>query len=389
MHFPFVHVSSVKDASVRIDTMRFSHILEASDLIDLTQFLARTAFVISHKSESIDTLLGVIWYLPINSPTLIITNCAEHEFPALRAALLERIESNRSVYLVHQKDELIARFFAERGVQAILGANNKVINGKGEGMYIGALMAALLEYPEWIVFYDADNFVPSALLEYTLAMGRLFVQQQLVVATNHGEEVPYLHNVRICWSSKPTTGGPIVPGVLGRCTRTVSPLVTDLIREWFDIQDLAVISSNAGEQGFTMSTMRSLHFSSGYSVETFHMLDLLSHAHAARIQGAQSNVQIHQYQAQSPHFHEKGDESHIKKMISDSLGCFEYFRDKLSTSLQQRIECVYRELDLEYNVPVVYPTVDELLSEETAFPVHHYLLSQPEFAFLEQEAMCG
>jgi hypothetical protein len=50
---------------------------------------------------------------------------------------------------------------------------------------------------------------------------------------------------------------------------------------------------------------------------------------------------------------------------------------------------VYRELDLEYNVPVVYPTVDELLSEETAFPVHHYLLSQPEFAFLEQEAMCG
>jgi mannosyl-3-phosphoglycerate synthase len=374
---------------MKIDTMRFSHILEASDLIDLTRFLAHTAFVISHKSESIDTLLAVIWYLPINSPTLIITNCSEHEFPALRATLLERVEPNRRVYVVHQKDEQVARLFAERGVQTILGADSKVINGKGEGMYIGALMAALLEYPEWIVFYDADNFVPSALLEYTLAMGRLFVQQRLTVATKQDEEVPYLHNVRICWSSKPTAGGPIVPGVLGRCTSTVSPLVTELIREWFDIHDLTVISSNAGEQGFTMKTMRSLHFSSGYSVETFHMLDLLSHAHNARKQGAQADIQIHQYQAQSPHFHEKGDESHIKKMIADSLGCFEYFRDKLSTSLQQRIESVYRELDLEYRVPVVYPTVNELLCDGADFPVHHYLLSEPEFVFVEQEAVCG
>ena len=70
-----VCTSCVKDASVNIDTVRFSHILEANGLYDLNYFLARTAFVISHKSESIETLLGVVWYLPINSPILIITNC--------------------------------------------------------------------------------------------------------------------------------------------------------------------------------------------------------------------------------------------------------------------------------------------------------------------------
>lgn len=374
---------------MKIDTMRFSHILEASDLNDISHFLARTAFVISHKSESVDTLLGVLWYLPINSPTLIITNCSLTEFPELQRGLIERLEPNRQVYLVHQKDENIASFFAEHGVQAILGPDRRVINGKGEGMYIGALIAALLGYPQWIVFYDADNFVPSALLEYTLAMGRLFVQQQMMTAALNGEEVQNMHNIRICWSSKPTLGGPVTPGVLGRCTRTVSPLVTELIRAWFGIDDHTIISSNAGEQGFTMSTMRTLHFSSGYSVETFHLLDLLSQARTLDREGKQGQILLHQYQAQSPHFHEKGDESHIKKMISDSLGCFAHFNDELPVTLKQQIRAIYEEQELEFRLPLVYPTINELLQERNTLSMNDYLLFISEPAFVEQEAMCG
>ncbi len=283
---------------MNIDTVRFSHILEANGLYDLNHFLARTAFVISHKSESIETLLGVVWYLPINSPILIITNCPENEKEDLSRNLAARVGIERQVYLIHQKDETVARFFADHDVNAILGIDGKVINGKGEGMYIGALIASLLDYPEWIVFYDADNFLPSALLEYTLAMGRLFMQQRVNTALC-GEDIQQLHNIRICWPSKPAFDDPIAPKVMGRCTRTISPLFTELIGEWFGIHDQTIISSNAGEQGFTLQSAQSLHFTSGYSVETFQFLDLLCHAHNATLQARPEQILLQQYQAQS------------------------------------------------------------------------------------------
>jgi mannosyl-3-phosphoglycerate synthase len=376
----------VKDANVNIDTMRFSHLLEADGLYDLNLFLARTAFVIAHKNESLATLLGVIWYLPVNSPILIVTNCAEIEKEKLAQALTEQLAHHPHVYLIHQKDEQIARFFAEHNVHSILDASGRVANGKGEGMYIGALLASLLGYPEWIVFYDADNFVPSALLEYTLAMSRLFMQAQ-ASSPIHAAKKQDLHNVRICWSSKPTLGAASIPiGEMGRCTRIVSPLLTELIAQWF-ARDCTVISSNAGEQGFTMEAIRTLRFSSGYSVETFLFLDLLAHALTSDEQS--QHVILQQYQAQSPHFHEKGDEEHVKHMIADSLGSFYYFREQFSPRLRQQIERIYWEMELEFRFPTVYPSLQELAVEKDEVFTNQYRLSEKRPVFAGQEDLCG
>ncbi|HTI13208.1 MAG TPA: mannosyl-3-phosphoglycerate synthase [Dictyobacter sp.] len=370
-----------------IDTVRFSHILEANGLYDLNQFLTRTAFIISHKNESLETLVSVIWYLPVESPVLILTNCSESERDELRQNLAERLVRHQHVYFIHQKDETIARFFAEHGVYTILGSDGKVLNGKGEGMYIGALIASLLNYPEWIVFFDADNFVPSALLEYTFAMGRLFLQERVSTALD-ASEVQHLHNVRICWSSKPTLGGPIVPGVLGRCTRVVSPLVAGLVEEWFGLYDSNMISSNAGEQGFSMVTAQELHFSSGYSVETFQLLDLLSRAHHSDLIAQPERVLLQQYQAQSPHFHEKGDEEHINRMIADSLGCFEHFKDELPASVKALVEQTYEQLQLDFRLPIVYPTIRELLRDQHILFADAYKISgQKDTIFAQQEAV--
>jgi mannosyl-3-phosphoglycerate synthase len=171
---------------VNIDTVRFSHILEAESLYDLNYFFAHTAFVIAHKSERIETLLSVIWYLPVNSPVLVVTNCSEIEKEALKQGLARHLTDSRQIYLIHQKDERIARFFAEHGVDTILGPDGKVVDGKGEGMYIGALIASLLKSPQWMVFYDADNFVPNALLEYTLAMSKLYKHIKRMIADSLG-----------------------------------------------------------------------------------------------------------------------------------------------------------------------------------------------------------
>ncbi|GCE14753.1 mannosyl-3-phosphoglycerate synthase [Tengunoibacter tsumagoiensis] len=374
---------------MNIDTVRFSHILEADQLYDLNDFFAHTAFVISHKSERLETLLGVIWYLPINSPILIVTNCSEIEKEALTRELTLRL-THRQVYLIHQKDELVARFFDRQGVQAILGCDGKVRNGKGEGMYIGALFAALLTTPRWLVFYDADNFVPNALLEYTLAMSKLFLQEQSSRLPERADSL-YLHNVRICWSSKPSLGSKeLTAGLVGRCTRMVSPLMDSLVQTWFGSHHQPIISSNAGEQGFTMETIQRLQFSSGYSVETFQQLDLFSHALSAHNYQS-GRVVFQQYQAQSPHFHEKGDEEHIRRMIAESLGCFALFPQLLTPTLEQQLETLYTEMELTPREPIVYPALQTLCINAHELSAQHYRLREPIafYAGNEQEELCG
>src|SRR5260370_18253916 len=249
----------MESQNVNIDTIQFSHILETEELQNLHDFLSHSVFVISHKNEKVKTLLEVLWYLPLNSPIIIVTNCQDSEREDLTNELKLSLAHHERIYLVHQKEEAIARLFETYGVYHILGEDGKVIDGKGEGMYIGALCAYQLGYPRWIIFYDADNFVPSALLEYTLAMRRLFIPATPAVSyqvsdalaigeLERGRATPDLHNVRICWSSKPKLGSrKLHEQLLGRCTRVVSPLFNTLLQECFGIRDYAITSSNAGE----------------------------------------------------------------------------------------------------------------------------------------------
>ena len=56
----------------------------------------------------------------------------------------------------------MAHFFRAGGVHQILDPDGSIVDGKGEGMYIGTLCALLLGDPQWVIFFDADNLVPSA-----------------------------------------------------------------------------------------------------------------------------------------------------------------------------------------------------------------------------------
>jgi hypothetical protein len=354
-----------------LDTVQLSHILETGDFQNLHFFLSRTAFVISHKSENVKTLREVLWYLPLNSPIIIVTNCQEGEKENLMNELKLELAHHQKIYLVHQKEATIAHLFATYGVFHILGKDSKVIDGKGEGMYIGTFCAYQLGYPRWVIFYDADNFVPSALLEYTLAMSRLFMStpsSPLAIERDTTNNVMLsvakyldadLHNVRICWSSKPDLKKVRLDSrILGRWTRVVSPLFNQLLEGWFGINGCDIISSNAGEQGMTIETALSLRFSSGFSVETFQLLDLLFHAHKRR--GGASRILLQQYLSKSPHFHEKKGDKHIKKMIEESLGSFYYFEEWLPDNVKRQLSLVYDELYLNFVIPKLYPPLQDL-----------------------------
>jgi mannosyl-3-phosphoglycerate synthase len=371
---------------MNIDTVQFSHILETSDLPNLHFFLSRTVFVISHKNEKVKTLREVLWYLPLNSPIIIVTNCQESEKEELTNELKLELTHHQKIYLVHQKEEAIARLFEMYGVCQILGKDGKVIDGKGEGMYIGTLCAYQLGYPRWIIFYDADNFVPSALLEYTLAMSRLFMSAPSSALASERDITDNvilsiakhldadLHNVRICWSSKPELKNVrLDTRILGRCTRVVSPLFNELLEGWFGMQSCEITSSNAGEQGMTVKTALSLRFSSGFSVETLQLIDLLFQAQKRK--GGAGRVLLQQYLSKSPHFHEKKGDKHIKKMIEESLGSFFHFEESLPDNVKRQLRLVYDELRLNFVVPKLYPPLQDLRIKRIERFMDQYSLS--------------
>jgi mannosyl-3-phosphoglycerate synthase len=272
----------------------------------------------------------VLWYLPGDSPVIVVTNCPEENLASIKSAIQDSLVGHKKIFMVHQKDERVAHLFGTHGVEHILGYDGKVLDGKGEGMYIGTLFAALLGYPQWIVFYDADNIVPCALLEYTLAMGRLF----LAVHPAYENRMPaFLHNVRICWSSKPSlTSGKLEENVLGRCTRVISPLFHDILENWLGVRNYLVSSSNAGEQGMTMTTAKALRFSSGFSVETFQLLDFFS------------------------------------------LGSFFIFRHCIPQSVEDQIYRLIDDLHLHVTSPLIYPSLDSLDLSGDEELVNHYRL---------------
>lgn len=376
---------ALRSKYVNIDTVRLSHILETDEFVGLNYFLTHTAFVVCHKSESLEILLGVLWYLPVNSPIIVVTNCPENELGEIKRSLAEHLLRHTRMYLVHQKDATMAQFFRDRGVHHILAPSGTVVDGKGEGMYIGTLCALLLGYPQWVIFFDADNFVPSALLEYTFAMGRLFLSAPVTSYAYAGSDAlvadgraqggsdHVLHNVRICWASKPDLGNRnLYEKVLGRCTSVVSPLLNFLLEDRFGMRDSSISASNAGEQGMTINTARSLRFSSGFSVETFQLLDFLSKAASRHTRSAI----LQQYQSKSPHFHDKKGDEHIRRMIAESLGSFFLFEKFLSRKVRRQVWQVYQDLDLELIYPAVYPALKDLPVQTDESFVDRYKLFQ-------------
>lgn len=140
-------------------------VLFSTRLERFDSLFSRAAFVISQKDEPIKTLLGVLACLPAHSPVVISSNCPLHSFAQLKQGLA-LASGGRDVFLVHQKDPLLAALLRDRGVFHILGHDDGlVVNGKGEEMYVGTLCTMLLDpQPQWVIYYDADNQAPAALL---------------------------------------------------------------------------------------------------------------------------------------------------------------------------------------------------------------------------------
>ena len=108
----------------------------------------------------------------------------------------------------------------------------------------------------------------------------------------------------------------------------------------------------------TIKTATTLRFSSGFSIETFQLLDLLSHAIGRK--DFAERIILQQYLSRSPHFHEKKGDEHIKRMIEESLGCFFHFEAFLPDTVKWQLQEIYDEQRLKLVYPLVYPPIKDL-----------------------------
>ena len=120
----------------------------------------------------------------------------------------------------------------------------------------------------------------------------------------------------------------------------------------------------------TIHTAATVRFSSGFSVETLQLLDLCYKALASS--GSRSKVLLQQYQSQSPHFHTKKDDEHIRHMIAVSLGSFLVFQADLPPRVEDHLLRVRDELRLDLACPRVYPPLRSLDLEGDEGFVRHY-----------------
>ena len=121
-----------------------------------------------------------------------------------------------------------------------------------------------------------------------------------------------------------------------------------------------------------MAAATALRFSSGFSIETFQLLELAFTS--ARRPGVTARVHLQQYLSGSPHLHEKKDEGHIRGMIAESLGSFLAFRRHLPPCLLSRIAELASELDINLTRPATYPAIRRLpLGRHGEFPAQFRL----------------
>jgi mannosyl-3-phosphoglycerate synthase len=318
------------------------------------------AVVIPIRGERIKLIQGVLTGIPNHCLIIAVSNSPRQpvdRFAMERDAILGYCQlTNKQAIVVHQKDAAIADAFRQMGgriSQDILsGRDGLVRSGKAEGMVVATLLAWLMGR-RYIGFVDADNYFPGAVLEYIHEYAAGFAMSQSKYAMT-----------RIAWHSKPK----IVEETLffakwGRTSRNTNRLLNMLLTEYTGFETEIIKTGNAGEHALTMDLALTLRYSSGYSVEPYHYINLFEQF--GGIEGTSlskelilERVDVFQVESRNPHMHdtEKG-EAHIDEMtyaasqvIHDSPIC----PAKLKKTLRREMRAMNERLERKPPGPIRY-----------------------------------
>lgn len=283
---------------------------------DLSDMEKRMAIVVPCKDEKRKVIDGVLSGIPHNCLIILVSN-SDRE-PVDRFEMECQTVDNfcrvaeRSAVVIHQRDPGLAKAFETTGFTDLLDDDGLVRNGKGEGMMIGMLLAALAGR-DFVGYVDADNYVPGAVHEYVKAYG----------SGLHLADSPYAM-VRISWMSKPKIHeGRLFFNRWGRTSQVTNEFLNLLLAQYSGFGTDIIATGNAGEHAMSLDLGMRMHMASGFAVEPHQYVDLFEQfggvVPSPHEDMLKSGVDIYQIETRNPHFHEDKGSDHVQEMRLQAL----------------------------------------------------------------------
>ena len=299
----------------------------------ISEIESKMAIVIPIRNERLKLLEGVLSGIPHNCMTIILSNSPRQPVDRykLEKESLEQFNrfANKNALILHQRDEGVAQTLRDVGYTDMLGADNLVRNGKAEGMVLGMLLAKMAG-KDYVGFIDGDNYVPGAVNEYV----------KIFSAGIAMSNTPY-KMIRVSWIYKPKISeSGIYFSKWGRVSEITNYFLNSLISYYTGFETEVVRTGNSGEHCISLKLAELMSFSSGFSVETYEIVDLLEEFGGILPTDYQDamdkGVEVMQVETRNPHFHEEKGDAHLKEMIKGSLGCI-YHSKICHPKLQEKI----------------------------------------------------
>jgi len=285
-------------------------------LQELARIEKEMAIVVPVLNERLKLVEGVLCGIPHPCLVIVVSNSPREpvdRFAMEQDALQEFCTfTGKVAVIIHQKDPLLARALVKVGYRDLLGERRQVRDGKAEGMLLG-ILAAKLAGKKYVGFVDADNYFPGAVEEYVRVYASVF-------ATS---DSPFTM-VRVAWHSKPK----IVESKLffrkwGRTTSRSNAYLNRLLAHYTGYETDIIKTANAGEHAMSMELAMNLDYSSGYSIEPYHIINMLEKYggvfESDALRELTHRVEVYQVESRNPHLHEAGDDSHIDDMSYQAM----------------------------------------------------------------------
>src|ERR671923_1065751 len=300
----------------------------------------RMAIVIPIKGERLRLLEGVLSGIPHDCLTIIISNSPRQPVDRYKLEKDALLQFNRFVgrdaLILHQRDPGLSEALKETGYTSILGPDNVIRDGKAEGMVIGMLLAKMAG-KEYVGFIDADNYVPGAVNEYV----KIFASGVAMSNT------PYTM-VRVSWIYKPKISeSGLYFSKWGRVSELTNQHLNLLVSYYTGFETEVMRTGNSGEHCMSMKLAELLTFLSGFSIETYEIVNLLEEfggiMPTENQEAMDKGIEVMQVETRNPHFHEEKGDIHLKEMVVTSLGsiyhskiCPPKLREKILETLRSK-----------------------------------------------------
>ncbi len=308
----------------------------------------QTSIVVPVKDEDFLTLEGVLSAIPHISRVILVS--ASSRKPVDRYSyevdLARSIHSatRREIIIVHQFDPAWKEALAGTPLEDMIDPETGTVRrGKGEGMLLGALIAAALG-SKYVGFIDSDNYVPGSAHEYTW----------IYYAGFSLSKTPYVM-VRIKWPFKgKLAAGDVYLRRRGRVSMITNSILNYALTVQRKVETDVVQTANSGEHAMSIDLAFKLKWAGGFAVEPFQLVHMLEDCYLGLEEGrcgaTPEGIVVFQIESRNPHIHaERGDE-HITRMIASSLGTIYYSRLGVDR-VRERIRRVLRDYGWEGEPP--------------------------------------